>query len=61
MGNEVNKLYTKLFKYACCKFFFKKKRKNEKREALPGRKHIESFLFASHHHKQSMAPSLMPM
>ena len=32
MGNEVNKLYTKLFKYACCNFFFffKEKKKKER-------------------------------
>ena len=43
------------------KIKIKKKERERERERLPGLKHIESFLFASHHHKQSMAPSLMPM
>jgi hypothetical protein len=37
------------------------KKRKEKKKALPGRKHIGSSLFAFHHHKQSMAPSLVPL
>lgn len=33
----------------------------ENKKSLPGPKHIGSSWFASHHHRQSMAPSSMPV